>query len=306
MARRPGDHRARRGDPVTERLSYSQLNSWAGCGERYRLERIVQVPQRPAWNLIGGSTVHELTEQHDLSRLGVDTVSYTFDEVFERRTVEAEQNSGFDRTEFRSSGRASKDWPNKEDNTWWAANGPAMVNRWVTFVNNVPWDIWVTPDGKPAVELDFLLPLFPDGTGEPTVEVKGFIDRVMVDRDGNLIVVDVKTGASKQPTARQLGVYRVGLLHRFGVEAAFGSFWDARSGSASPLVSLANYDLARVTWQYEQVRRARALNIYIPNPGPLCGSCSVNESCYEFSLDAPERGVRPPWVSVEEWNGAAA
>jgi hypothetical protein len=35
------------------------------CGERYRLQKIEQVPEQPAWYLAGGSAVHEASEVID-------------------------------------------------------------------------------------------------------------------------------------------------------------------------------------------------------------------------------------------------
>lgn len=49
------------------RLSYSQMETLLSCGEKYRLTKIVQVPEQPAWYLIGGSAVHTATEVYDLA-----------------------------------------------------------------------------------------------------------------------------------------------------------------------------------------------------------------------------------------------
>jgi hypothetical protein len=46
-------------------LSPSQINSLLTCGEKFRLERVLRVPQRPMWAGIGGSVVHKLTEELD-------------------------------------------------------------------------------------------------------------------------------------------------------------------------------------------------------------------------------------------------
>lgn len=284
------------------KLSHSQLNGWATCGHRYYLERVARVPQVPAWNLIGGSAVHEATEQWDKQRLGVALPVYDFEEIFARLTADAEDDSGRDRSTFRATGRASKEWPEKENDAWWLHHGPAMVERWKTFVNNVPWDIWIMPDGTPAVELGFEFGLDPDDSGEPRVSLRGFIDRVFIDRQGNLIVVDLKTGASKQMSTRQLGTYRVGLQQVYRVDALDGAFWDARAGVAYP-APLNEYTWERLSWQYSRVRVARELNIFIPNPSNLCSSCSVQEWCYEKNPDA-NAAVRPPWVSPDEWKAA--
>lgn len=46
-------------------LSYSQFDTFLTCGEKYRLTKIEQVPEKPAWFLIGGSAVHAATEAYD-------------------------------------------------------------------------------------------------------------------------------------------------------------------------------------------------------------------------------------------------
>lgn len=49
-------------------ISYSQYETYLACGEKYRLTRIEQVPEQPAWYLVGGSAVHEATEAYDKAR----------------------------------------------------------------------------------------------------------------------------------------------------------------------------------------------------------------------------------------------
>lgn len=283
---------------MVEHLSYSQLNTATTCGEQYRLQRIIRVPQTPAWALIGGSSVHTATEQRDLSAHGVDVSVESFEDIFERLTLEAEEESGLDRSAFRASGRASNQWPDKENAAWWLANGPAMVNRWTNWVRNVPWNLWVTPHGLPAAELEFNLWL-----ERAQVIIKGFIDRVFVDGDGNLIVVDLKTGASKQSSYRQLGTYKVALKDKWPDQPIkFGAFWDARSGATGAVMPLNEYDIDRVEWQYNALKTMRAEGLFLPAPSNMCGSCSVASWCYEVNGENAGQ-VRPPWVDIEEWEG---
>jgi hypothetical protein len=46
-------------------ISYSQVNEYTNCSERYRLTRIVGVNEDPAYWFIGGSAVHSATEAVD-------------------------------------------------------------------------------------------------------------------------------------------------------------------------------------------------------------------------------------------------
>jgi hypothetical protein len=274
-----------------DRLSHSQLNGATGCGERYRLERLIEVPQTPSWALIGGSTVHEVTESIDLRDHGVDVPELDFRDHFETLTAQREEESGMDRSEFRASGRASREWPNKENAEWWLANGPAMVRRWVVFTQNTPWLLWLSPpDARPGIEINFALEL--EGLN---ILVRGGIDRVVVDpTTGRLIVVDIKTGASKQSSLRQLGTYKVALEQRFGVDVAGGTFWDARSGVADPVRSLDQFTLERLRWQYETLAQVRRQGLFLPNPGPMCNACSVRSHCYEQDGELAHT-VPKPW-----------
>lgn len=47
------------------RLSYSGYSTLLECGEKFRLTRVEQIEEAPAWYLIGGSAVHSATEVYD-------------------------------------------------------------------------------------------------------------------------------------------------------------------------------------------------------------------------------------------------
>ena len=46
-------------------VSYSAFSTWLSCGQQYKLTRILQVPEAPAWYLAGGTAVHTATEDYD-------------------------------------------------------------------------------------------------------------------------------------------------------------------------------------------------------------------------------------------------
>jgi putative RecB family exonuclease len=50
-------------------VSYSSFSTFLHCGEQWRLSRVEQVPEQPAWYLAGGSAVHEATELLDRQAL---------------------------------------------------------------------------------------------------------------------------------------------------------------------------------------------------------------------------------------------
>ena len=291
--------------PLPTHLSFSQLGSFTHCGEAYRLTKRFGVAETPAWALLGGSAVHHLTELLDIADHGRDVKVPTFPEQLQKEIDEQVRRTGLTEDCYRASGRSSKQWPNKEDKGWWLANGPAMVSRWQSFVRSVPWDIAELPDVNgelaPAVEVE--LDIKVAGT-----TIKAFVDRVFQHRQtGELITLDLKSGANDPPSANQLGLYKVGLEQAFGRPIRWGYFWSARSGVTSQPYDLSEFTHERVEWEYETFRFARDRGLYLANPGQACSYCQVKDYCYvqygpladtiprpwdEFSPDL-EGGVAP-------------
>ena len=98
---------------------------------------------------------------------------------------------GDDRSEWRAGGRVSKAWPNKEDSTWWLSNGPGMLQQWADWWERSKadgWTVWTTPTGVPAIELPVMAVI-------GSVPLRGYIDAILVDPDGDLCLMDWKTSA---------------------------------------------------------------------------------------------------------------
>src|ERR1019366_4968336 len=157
-------------------LSYSQVTTMLHCGEQWRLSRLMHLAEAPAWALVGGSAVHKASETYDLL-LGNDPFSPrdlfrdAFEECIADELVKAPE--GFEDTStWRASGRASKQWPNKEDERWWREHGPEFVANWITWRQYSPLDIWRDDENNLAVELEATVEI----AGLP---VKAFIDRAM-------------------------------------------------------------------------------------------------------------------------------
>ena len=274
-------------------LSHSQLTGYSACGERHRLERLLKVPTRPAWALIGGGAFHRATEEVDHALLAGNPMEEPyitdFSELLEQEKNEVlARTDGFAEEDIRASGRASKAWPDKENRQWWEFNGPVMVGKWIDFVQVAPWDLWVTPDGEPAIEVE-VNPQY----GE--AKVKGFIDRIFQMRDtGDLIIVDLKSGATKPKSPQQLGQYASDIRKKYGVEVWGGAYYDARSGITSEVYDLSRYTEEFFAYQYESVKRAREAGIFLPVVADHCGWCQVKDHCYGVG-GARSNEVPRPW-----------
>lgn len=249
-------------------LSYSALQSLLDCGERFRLERVEEVPQQKAWWFLGGSAFHLATEALDRGELDSPVEAWT---AAWAHTLESELE-GVDRSQIRAGGRVSKAWPNKEDEAWWATNGAEMVEKYQAWrVANPQLVLFDAPAG-PAVEVPVQLEL-------GGVLVKGYVDRVFVDEDGQVLVVDLKTGNHKPASSLQLGVYALGVERALGVRPIVGSYYMARKAELSDQSSLLHYTPELLGQWFSRARDTIEHQLFIPHVTSLCGTCSVRDYC---------------------------
>lgn len=259
-------------------LSHSTFSDWKECGEKVRLRKVVKVPSTPSWSLIGGSLVHAVTEAQDYQDFGISTdlPSQFNRETFDAAILAEEERSGTTRDEWRASGRASKEWPDKENYDWWLKNGPKQVENWRNFITNGLWQVALTPAGDPAIEIAV------EGLTIGGAPFVGYIDRVVeITGTHQLIVVDLKSGSRDPMTDEQLGVYHVALDKMFGgnFTPKLGAYFMTRKGATTIPVDLTKYGDGRLEHDYEAVWTAMQAGVFVPKVGPLCGSCGVRDYC---------------------------
>jgi len=248
-------------------ISHSAMSTWLNCGWSYYLSRIQKVPENPSYWLVGGKSLHECTEIYDLNPEGFDPTT-----IFQQRWDENYRlaDNGMP---FRAGGRASKAYPNKEDASWWLDNGPKMVDFWIQFRENSGYQVYMLDHQTPAVETELNVEI-------SGVNMKGFLDRLMVTPTGELIVVDIKTSSKAPVTYTQLGTYAIMCEKIMGVRPVKGAYYMARTGELTTPVDLDHYTESRLGSHLRGFKIAIDNNIFIPQPGFMCGTCSVNHACY--------------------------
>lgn len=242
-------------------LSFSSLESWLTCGEKYRLEKVVGVAQTPAWYLLGGSAVHKATELLDIGDTDNPTAAWNQAWAEQLETIT-------DHSQVKAGGRASKAWPNKENKDWWDLHGPVMVGDWhlmLTARKSQGWQVL-------AVEAAFNLDL--DG-----VLIRGYIDRVMVNPNAEAEVWDIKAGSHVPAGKLQLGVYGLGAEQALGVKPILGRYYMARKAELTEPASLLAYTADRLTDWFGKARQAIEAEVFIPHVQSLCSACSVAPFC---------------------------
>ncbi|MFE1095857.1 RecB family exonuclease [Streptomyces smyrnaeus] len=250
--------------------SVSQFTSYAQCSERYRLERLDNVPQRPAGWTLQGLAVHEAVETWEKG-LRQDPQSVIIE------TYETAWHSHLD--------RLLKDEPNTD--RWLTGNvrvkgqtdidrryerGKKQLADYIADAESSEWEIWETPDFDLAIELPFRLDL--NG-----VEVVGYIDQIREYPDGSLELVDLKTGTKIPEWDFQLGVYRLAVLESYGVRADSGSFYMLKDNRYTPRTDLTRYTRDRLSVWFDSLNRGVEGAVFMPNVGDHCRMCGVWDYC---------------------------
>lgn len=263
-------------------LSYSAVDTFQSCPEKYNLSRVYKVDEEQSFWFIGGRAFHTATEWFDRGDLRSPVMLWAdaWDEAF----AEIDPLKP-----IRAGGRATKAYPNKEDASWWSQYGPEMVTSYARWRDASGWNI-LTEGDYTFIEWEFDLvlenPLKTDDAS-PNIIVKGAIDRVFVTRDGQVKVCDLKTGSREPAAATQLGVYRAALVQNAKIDIDLGMYYMARKGEATQDRALNRYTPKYIAYLYAQIEDSIRSQKFVPHVTSMCGTCAVASSCYAVGGTPP-------------------
>ena len=182
-----------------------------------------------------------------------------------------EETKDLDFSIARVAGRATKEFPNKEDANWWNTKGPEWVENYILWRKNNPdWKIWTTQEGVKAIELE----LNPVIAGVP---VKMFIDRIF-EVNGELVIVDLKTSKARPTSDLQLGFYKVGVEEVLKTKVSLGNYWMSRDSGTGEMIDLSRYTLDTLEYFVSGFDKARKSGIFLPNL-QSCSYCGLTAHC---------------------------
>ncbi len=183
------------------RLSASDVDLYLTCPLKYKFARVFAIPQEPTINQRFGILVHNVLERYHAEELkgtsnpgegGLDRLLSLFESGW-RRT-----GFGFTDDELQYRDRAVAAFARYYERDSSGGSRPIWLERRFSFK-----------------------------IGDNTVS--GRIDRVDRHPDGNLELIDYKTGAPKTEAELagdlQIALYRIAVRESWGVEAADGSYW---------------------------------------------------------------------------------
>lgn len=166
--------------------------------------------------------------------------------------------------------------PDGENYQWWNENGKAMLQSWIAWRDAVDWKIWRTPDNRLAIELDFIVNM-------NDVPVKMSIDRIFERPDGELVIVDLKTGKRTPSSDLQLAFYATGIDLVYGIRPRWGTYWMARKAGTEGITDLDGYPSKQIMDIVTGFEKARRAGVFLPNHGH-CHMCSAREFCEWYPL----------------------
>lgn len=256
-------------------FSYSQHTSYLKCPKSYELERVSRYPRRPAWWFIGGRLVHEVTETFDLTFLqSGQFVRLASDELTKKLDTLVQE-------EVAKSGTSPEKWfaagpvGHKQNYEWWKENLPAIYGRYVDWRTETQWPI-AQFGGRAAVELSLRFFL-------GSLEMVGAPDRVFIYPSGELVVADIKTGATIPKEPLQLGEYATGLELLGYPRPKWGTYILLKDGTVTPPVPLDKYDARYLSAIHGAVADNIQRGSFPPAVGDQCRQCVVQDACYAVS-----------------------
>jgi len=256
--------------------SWSQLEQYTACPYRYYLARIERVWKRPAAWLPMGTAVHYAAEMWEKSGRKAQPVVVRawFKEKYREAVneyLEETPNARF----WQASGRYTGDLdiPRRYE------VGLAHVDRYLDWYQKHPEEvIWITPDGTPAIELEFNLDL-------GGVEVRGMLDQAVVvqtdrfaSQSRNVIARDIKTGNSPGKV-EQLSLAGMAVTTADkNAQATHGDFFMTKTGYPTYPYDLINVDV--LTEQFLTLdENIRAGDFPATPDDAKCARCDVADSC---------------------------
>jgi superfamily I DNA/RNA helicase/RecB family exonuclease len=246
------------GEPVT--VTPSTMESALRCSLRWLLERH------------GGSNPESYAQ--GVGNLVHAAAMLAEDAIVDRAALMAYVNDRFDAIELAAKWLAPREQHKAEQ----------MIDKLIRWVTD-------NPRRLVAIERDFLVRL--DDDPLRPVDLRGRVDRLEIDDQGRLVVIDLKTGATTTATAAELPEHPQLGAYQVAVEA--GAFEEGSESGGAALVQLGGDRrdareqiqeplgvVGDPQWAAEMVRRTgatMAAATFVAKANDRCRVCPVRPSC---------------------------
>lgn len=267
--------------PLPASLSPSKVSSFKDCALSFRLSNIDRLPEPPSAQAAKGTLVHRALEllmwEEDpagrTEQAALDKLARAVPEILDGEEYAGLGLDGAEREEF-------------------VADAATLIRNYFTLEDPQAVNV-IGTELRMSVELG-------------TLRLSGIIDRLEIDRDGQLVVTDYKTGKAPRANleqARLTGVHfysflcervlgrrpaRIQLLH-LREPVAISAFPSDQSIRGLQQQTLAIWAAVEQACRREDFR---------PKPGRLCDYCAYHEYCPALGGDLA-RLPAPSWQQVD-------
>lgn len=254
--------------PLPGSLSPSKVSKFTECALAFRFSAIDHLPEPPSPHALKGTLVHAALERlfWELPR-GRRSASAAR-EALRSAWADLEQDPEAERLELSDEQRAN-----------FVADAWELLEGYLRLED---------PDSVDAVGVELLLETELRG-----VKLRGIIDRLDVTPEGELVVVDYKTGRAPseiQERQRLGGVHFYALLCEevLGTRPALVRLMYLREPiviETTPSEQALRALKQRTAAVWQAIERSCATEDFRPKPGPLCAWCSFRALCPSFGGD---------------------
>jgi putative RecB family exonuclease len=267
--------------PVPTNLSPSRVDAFTSCPLQFRFASIQKLPEPPSVPATKGSLVHRALEL-----------------LFELDPAERSMAAGLSSldqaaTEFQADAEWAGLGLNSEGEQRLIDDAEALVRRYFTMED---------PSLVQAVGVELRLDV-PVGS----LRLRGIIDRLDLNTEGELVVVDYKTGKPPRVNNEQsklggVNFYAYLCQQFFGRRPAEVRLMYLSTGEtiiARPTLQSVNFLPKRTLAVWGAVEKACLSGTFQPRQGPLCNYCSFQAWCPAFGGD-PARAAEESVSALTE------
>ena len=273
--------------PVPTSLSPSRVDSFTSCPLAFRFASIDKLPEPPNIHATKGSLVHRALELLFVEPPAQRTLETALD-ALDRAITEFQTDPEFTLLALDDAAQAA-----------FCDEAEALVRRYFTM-----------EDPRTIREIGIELRL---EVAVGNLRLRGIIDRLELDEDGELVVTDYKTGKPPRVQHEQgklAGVHFYAFLCQqlFGKRPSRVQLMYLSTGEtiiARPSEQSVAFLPKRTLAVFSAVERACTSGDFRPRQGPLCNYCGFQQWCPAFGGD-PERAAAEASAAFAGLGAAAA